>query len=152
MKSIFLLCLISLCSFDDNQGNWRYIYSNQEKCDYCANTANNNTWVVRAYPAGEPICHQRSGNLTVYTLNHTWANITFASNRLVIYDYMGCVEYFSDNSCKHLSGQNCLDNSTRGPANVTLFGHTHYKNSCYCFAYSYYGHTGGPCTCNDILY
>ena len=146
------------------EGAYHYLYATSgDKCDYCQHWNHDleSTWSINA-PLGGPKCHtQFQGLLTVFTVNKTWVNISFNSNRLVIYDDFGCVEYFSDANCtsKFLIANECLDNSTKAPANVTLFApdnkrketsfaagsrtvEYHYPLRCYCFDYRY-----GPCSC-----
>lgn len=161
MLPLILFCLIGTsvglqgAPMDQPSGAYHYLYATSgETCNYCQHKNNHleSTWSINA-PLGEPYCHQHfRGNLTVFTVNKTWANITFSSNRLVIYDFGGCVEYFSDSNCssEFLIANECLDNSTKGTANVTLFvlspdsSQYHYDLRCYCFEYRY-----GPCYCNS---
>ena len=130
MQLLILLTILSFSLAD------RYIYSNIFPCNYYAGEPTDETWIIRA-PLGEPKCHTFSGNLSVYTINHTWGILPFYSNRLVIYDWGGCVEYFSDNECHKFIDNDCLDNTTYGSANVTLHMDNdlwiHYDIRCYCF-------------------
>jgi hypothetical protein len=83
-------------------------------------------------------------------MNKTWAILPFEGVRLEISDDWGCVNFFADDTCKKFIANNCLDNSTHGPANVTLDdtknsgGWIHYNMSCYCFE-TYIG----PCKSTD---
>lgn len=157
MRNIVLLVVCVCTGTFVHAGDYRFMYTaasvaGEGRCDYCQhdNSDLQSTWSVNAgMISGKPICrNDHAGFITVRTVNYTWADVAFESARLVIYDWDGCVEFFRDAFCSEnfLVAEDCLPNTTKGPANVTLLeaeASYHYATKCYCFE-----HNIGPCNCN----
>lgn len=119
----------------------RFIYSNDERCDFNGTLDGpNSTWVITPYRY--PCIHDECvGVCQPYTgyfppSNNPTFLIPFSGIKMIMSDDWGCIYYYHDSECKQQSWQDCLGNQYYGVTNITLVKDGiwyPFTRKCYCW-------------------
>ncbi len=135
MDIMYIYFFLSLISGD------RFIYSNDERCDFNGTLDGpNSTWVITPYryPYGTDksvgICQPYTGYLP--PSNNPMGMVPFNATKMIMSDDWGCIYYYLDSDCQQPMWQDCLGNQYYGATNVTLVSDGiwyPFTQKCYCW-------------------